>query len=119
MNKILIVDDEVEICFLLASILKKQGFDTSYAHSLKEGAGKIEADRYTTVFLDLNLPDGVGFNIIPQIKQANGDTKVIIISAYDGLTERRNAQEMGADYFISKPFNKQKIAEALQELNVV
>ncbi len=119
MKKILIVDDEVEICFLLSGILQKQGFKTNYAHSVKDGMIKIEQEHYNSVFLDLNLPDGVGFNLIPKIKKSDEAIKVIVISAYDGTLEKKNAIKYGADYFISKPFSKNKINEALNHLHLI
>ena len=119
MKKVLIVDDEVEICFLLAGILRKQGLNTNYVHSVKDGMDKIENNHYQTVFLDLNLPDGVGFQLIPAIKASDEETKVIIISAYDGIIERKNAMKNGADYFVSKPFSKGQVMKALNELEII
>ncbi|UII26465.1 response regulator [Fulvivirga maritima] len=117
-EQILVVDDEVEICLLLSGMLKKLGFQTTYAHSVEEGAKKIKANKYDLVFLDLNLPDGLGFHLIPKVLEENKDSKVIIISAYDGNIERQRATAEGADFFIPKPFNKKMIMDALEELHV-
>ncbi len=115
---ILIVDDETEICLLLSSMLKKMGYKTLCAHNLSDGIEKLKArDNILAVFLDLHLPDGVGFDMMPEIKNAEQDIKVIIISAYDGMGERQRASREGVDFFIGKPFDRKKIVEALNFVN--
>src|SRR5688572_25642622 len=104
MDKVLLVDDEVDICLLLSGILQREGFQTSYALSLNEAEGKLGMDDYKVVFLDLNLPDGVGYSLIPEIRK-NKNTKIVIVSAYD--SEKEQAKKEGADYFIAKPFRKE------------
>lgn len=117
-EQILVVDDEVEICLLLSGMLRKMGFGAEYAHSVSEGIDKIGKREYDVVFLDLNLPDGLGFHLIPKVKKANPNSKVIIISAYDGSVERQRAMSEGAHFFIPKPFNKKMIVNALEELHI-
>lgn len=117
-EQILVVDDEVEICLLLSGMLKKMGFAVTYAHSVSEGLKKLIENNYDIVFLDLNLPDGLGFYLIPEVKKTNPDAKVIIISAYDGNVERQKASSEGASFFIPKPFNKKMIVNALEELEI-
>jgi len=115
MAKVLLVDDEVDICLLLSGILQREGFETSYAQSLREAEEKLDQQEFTVVFLDLNLPDGVGYKLIPAIRKKN-KAKIVVVSAYD--SEREKAHEEGADYFIPKPFKKDNIVQALQELNI-
>lgn len=116
-SKILLVDDEEDICILLTGILEREGFHTSYALNLKDAKGKLERpQQYAAVFIDLNLPDGIGSQLIPVIKKANSNTKVIIISAYDrGLAK---ATGEGADYAIKKPFSRNIVLSALAELQI-
>ena len=115
---ILIVDDEKEICLLLSGMLKKMGFKTLCAYNLTEGMEKVkECDTICAVFLDLHLPDGIGFELMPAIKNADQDIKVIVISAYDSMGERQRASREGVDYFIGKPFDRKKVVEALEIIN--
>lgn len=116
--QILVVDDEVEICLLLSGMLKKLGFGTDYAHTVSEGIEKVSKKSYDVVFLDLNLPDGLGFHLIPKIRKKHPNTKIVIISAYDGNVERQRAAAEGAHFFIPKPFNKKMIVNALEEMQV-
>ena len=115
MAKILLVDDEEDIGLLLSGILRREGFETTIATSLREADNKLQAYSYAVVFLDLNLPDGVGYSLIPAIRKTH-ETKIIVVSAYDG--ERDNATKEGADYFISKPFRKEKVLQALHDLHL-
>lgn len=116
MAKVLLVDDERDICLLLSSILKKEGFETTFALNLEEARNKLRLEEFRVAFIDLNLPDGTGSQLIPLIKKANRDTKVIIISAYDvGLGK---ASREGADYLIKKPFSRSIVLSALNDLQL-
>ena len=115
MNKILVVDDEIEICLLVTRYLKKMGFDASYALSISVALAKISIVSYDLLFVDLNLADGSGYDLISTLQESNVSSKIIIISAYD--SERQKALQKGAALFMAKPFTKKSISESLQKLN--
>jgi DNA-binding response OmpR family regulator len=117
--KALIVDDEVDICYLLSSILKQQQLKTSYVHTLAAAKTALHADAPAILFLDNHLPDGRGLDFIAEIKKNWPATKVIMITAHDSPNERRQAREEGADLFISKPFSREVILDALRSLSAV
>lgn len=116
-KRILILDDEKEICFLLSALLSQMGYATDYAYSLEEGENKFEEEEFDLVFLDLNLPDGLGYNLVPKIRETNQDIKIVLISAHDGLLKKIESEKEGIDCFIDKPFNKEKINSALRSIN--
>ena len=116
-KRILILDDEKEICFLLSALLSQMGYTTDYAYTLQEGKNKFEEEQFDLVFLDLNLPDGLGYNLVPKIRELNHDTKIVMISAHDALLKKIQAEKEGIDYYIDKPFNKEKINIALASIN--
>ncbi|MFZ1808126.1 MAG: response regulator [Cyclobacteriaceae bacterium] len=117
MSRVLLVDDEKDICLLLSGILKREGFKTSYALNLEEAKGMLGQNDYAAAFIDLNLPDGIGSQLIPIIKELNSNTKIIMISAYDmGLVK---ASKEGADYLIKKPFSRNIILSAIDDLQIV
>lgn len=105
---ILIVDDEVDICFLLSGFLKKHYPKVDSVNSLSEYY-KIDLGLYDIVFLDNNLPDGSGFEEIQGIKNKYPQIKIVAISAFDTVAERRSAIEKGADIFLGKPFGQNEI----------
>lgn len=117
-KRVLIVDDEADICLLLSGLLRRLGYQPTCAHFIEEGRQCLSTQRFDAVFLDLNLPDGLGFDLLPSIKQDQIEAKIIMISAFDGQAERRRATEQGADYFIGKPFTRRSVEMALQTIQV-
>jgi DNA-binding response OmpR family regulator len=115
MNKVLVVDDEIEICLLVTRYLKKMGFEASYALSISEALAKISMMSFDLLFVDLNLADGSGYDLINTLQESNVSSKIIIISAYD--SERQKALQKGASLFMAKPFTKKSISDSLQQLN--
>lgn len=113
----LIIDDEQDICLLLSGILGQMGVHGNYAMNLTEGLLKITHGNFDVLFLDINLPDGSGLEALPKIKQIDPNLKIIMISAYDGESERNEGFRKGISAFIGKPLSKLKIKEALQKLN--
>jgi len=69
---------------------------------------------YVSVFLDLNLPDVHGFDVLRQIKQMAPETKVIVITADDSAMNKKQAYEEGAFYFFGKPFGTTEIKEIMK-----
>lgn len=114
--KVLIVDDEEDICFIVSRILAKNGFTVKYLNRVNSARAEIEENHFDLFLLDLNLPDGTGFDLIPQIREINEDAKIIIISAYDSISEIKKADELETDGFIKKPFSKQQILDAVADL---
>jgi DNA-binding response OmpR family regulator len=111
---VLLVDDEQEICALLALMLRRAGIRSSAAHSIEAAQVALDAARFDAVFVDVGLPDGRGYELIPAIRHHDPRCKVIVISAVDHESER--ALEEGADLFLAKPFTWRLILEKLQTL---
>ena len=114
-GKVLVVDDEVEICKLLTQYLKKLDYEASYALSIRQAVQNLSDFSYDLLFVDLNLRDGSGYDLIKIMKDLCYPSKIIVISAYDG--EQHKALQMGANLFLAKPFTKQLLEESLQKLN--
>jgi DNA-binding response OmpR family regulator len=117
MIKALVVDDELEICLMVCKHLQKLGLETQYALTAKEARSKIFNSSCDVMFLDLNLPDSSGFDVIQYCNQMQFQTRIVVISAYD--SEESKALEAGADLFLSKPFALKKINEKLESLNLL
>lgn len=110
----LIVDDEVDIGLMVSLFLKKAQVETNYCETIGAARLEIAEKSFDVFFLDLNLPDGTGFDLVPQIRAKNPDAKIIIISAYDGLVEQKRADEFNVNAFIRKPFSKLDILQSIQ-----
>ncbi|MCC7030691.1 MAG: response regulator [Chitinophagaceae bacterium] len=111
----LIIDDEIEICFLLSSILRQKKLNTNFANSIKEGMDMIVSENPQWVFLDNNLPDGKGTQFISLIKTFNPGIMVVMVTAYDTLEDKEAAFRNGANYYLSKPFNRESIFAIIEE----
>jgi DNA-binding NtrC family response regulator len=111
---ILIIDDEEELCLLLSYALARLGYQIEYALTLEDGNKKIKQYKPKLVVLDINLPDGSGLDIIPQIKKLN--SSFLVISAFSDKKEA--AMKQGAADFIEKPFNLSKITKSIVGINV-
>lgn len=106
-QKALIIDDERDTCFLLSMALKRFGIPTLSAHSLKEGFEKLKSEKPQLVFLDNNLPDGLGIEQIQKIRTAFPNIKLVMITAMSALKEKSIL--LGANFFIEKPLDLSKI----------
>ena len=111
MKRVLIIDDELDICLLLQAYLKRNGLSAQYACDLEEGTAKLFRIPPDILILDNNLPDGYGLERIEFFKQEFPEIKLIMISAMSGIIQV--ALENGADYFLKKPFSLDRIKEVL------
>ena len=116
--KILIVDDEVDICYFLSRNLAKREFNVSYVHTLRDAETQLQQEKPAIVLLDNHLPDGFGINYVTKIKSKYPDVKIIMITAHDSPQDRSKAYSNGIDFFLSKPFTiteVNKIIDVLME----
>ena len=118
-HKVLIVDDELDICYLLSGILKQRNFHTGFVNTLSDAKTALRTDKPYLIFLDNHLPDGFGLEFIPFIKQNYPDVKIIMITAHDGAQERKQAYDGGVDLFVAKPLNRKLIYDAIDKLQVI
>ncbi len=114
-QKVLIIDDETDICFLLSNILKRKNFSIKTANSIADAKLLLSEGAPHIVFLDNHLGDGMGVDFIPEIKQTYPKAKVIMISAYDDAESRTKAKNNGVDDFIAKPLFTNAIDNALSK----
>jgi CheY-like chemotaxis protein len=115
-NKVLIVDDELDICYLLSGMLKQRNLLTGFVNSLSDAVVALQTDAPTILFLDNHLPDGFGLDFIPYVKKNYPEIKIIMITAHDGAMERKKAYDGGVDLFVAKPLNRKLINDALDKL---
>ena len=111
--EVLIIEDEVDICFLLTGILRKKNLHTTFVNTIKDGKTSLGRIQPSLLLLDNNLPDGSGIDFIGEIKSINPDIKIILITADDTLDNKHKALKAGADYFIGKPFTRNTIDQTL------
>src|SRR5258708_20280312 len=115
-NKVLIVDDELNFCYLRSGMLKQRNLQTGFVNSLSDAVVALQTDTPSILFLDNHLPDGFGLDFIPIVKKDYPEIKIIMITAHDGATERKKAYDGGVDLFVAKPLNPKLINDPLHTL---
>jgi two-component system OmpR family response regulator len=114
-HKILVIEDEGEMCLLLSLILDDQGLVVDHVKTLTDAKKFLEKESPALILLDNRLPDGLGVDFISYIKKSLPDVKIIMISGVDPEAEDA-ALEIGADHFLAKPFTKKQLHESIQNL---
>lgn len=114
--KVLIIDDETDICYLLSTLLKQRNLEPGYVNTLSDAQKALEKEAPGIIFLDNHLPDGLGINFIEYIKSRFPEAKIIMITAHDTATDKHKALTQGADFFISKPFSRDIIYKTVDQL---
>ncbi|HMC85453.1 MAG TPA: response regulator [Chitinophagaceae bacterium] len=112
---ILIVDDEKDLCNILTSICIRKNFTVSCAFNLLDALVQIESFPLL-MFLDNNLADGEGLELVEQLKVRSPLTKIVFITASSDLKIRDQAFIRGVDYFLAKPFQLQGVREILSQM---
>lgn len=112
--KVVIIEDEVELGQLIGNFLRRKikVSTVKTATTIHEGMIYIDEIHPDLVFLDNNLPDGKGINIIEDIKRT-GDLRIVMMSAMTNL--REEALRKGVDFFIDKPISFVEIQKILNE----
>lgn len=108
--KILIIEDEQDLLILMLRYLKREGYLCETATTFSEGYKKISNYEYACAIIDLNLPGGDGLKLVKLLREENTETGIIIISARNTVDDRISGLDVGADDYLTKPFN-------LSELN--
>lgn len=110
-KKILIIDDEIDICTSLSFALEDQ-YEVSYAVNPREGLNCLIRDNYNLVLLDLKIGFVDGINVLQEIKNLDVSIQVIIMTAYGSIMSSVDAIKKGAFTYLTKPLN-------LEELEIV
>ena len=111
----LLVDDEREICTLMSAILTRAGIGSVSANTLTEAREALGSGDFDVFFIDIHLPDGMGYDLLPLVRRKFPGSKVIMISAVD--EEAQVANRRGVDHFLPKPFTQRVILDMVQDLH--
>ncbi len=112
-KKILVVDDEADIGFLMRMLLKSEGYEVVYVKNLTEAKLALENEVFHTVFLDLNLENEYGLDLVSTIRNQSIRSTIAVITAQKEPGVRKDVEQSDVDFLIEKPFNRRKILEVL------
>lgn len=104
MIRVLIIDDDPTICLFFSKLLKQMGHESHTAHTIKDGLDRGLGGSFDLVLLDLDLPDGNGLSILPDLMKAPSEPVVIIITGTGDIRGAETAFRYGAWDYVQKPF---------------
>ena len=108
--RILIVDDEQDLCMLIQRALEKEGFhEIQTAHTLKDGLDVFETFRPHLAILDVMLPDGEGYQLCQQMR-TQSNIPILFLSAKSEEVDKLLGLAIGGDDYITKPFSPKEVA---------
>ncbi len=108
-GSILVIDDETEIREGLAELLRVEGYKADSASTGEDGMKRLENGLFDLVLLDINLPDRNGLDLLQVIKRESPEVGVIMITAYASTQIAFQASKQGADSYVTKPWDNDKL----------
>ena len=111
-NKILVVDDEEEICLMLRDFLTDEGYDVSYATSADAAMQQMREVRPALVLLDVKMPGKTGIEFLKEIKTFDPKVVVVMITALKDIDTFKKCREAGASDYITKPIDLNYLRES-------
>ncbi|MFK8050601.1 MAG: response regulator transcription factor [Halioglobus sp.] len=115
MTKILIIDDDQELCALLADFLKLEGFETVAQHNGAEAVEHCKENHYEAIILDIMLPGMQGLEVLRKLREFSR-VPILMLTARGDETDRIVGLEMGADDYLPKPCNPRELAARLRAI---
>ena len=112
-NKILIVDDDENICELLNLYLKKDGFDTSIAYNGRQAVELAEKYNPDLILLDIMLPELDGWQVCREIRKKS-EVPIIMLTAKGETFDKILGLELGADDYVTKPFDTKEVVARIK-----
>ncbi len=115
MNKILIIDDDEELCELVSEYLTVEGFEVNTVHDGETGLCEALKNQHDLVVLDVMLPKKNGFDVLRELRQTS-KLPVIMLTARGDDMDKIVGLEIGADDYLPKPFNPRELVARLRAI---
>lgn len=115
MNRILIIDDDEDLCELVSEYLGVEGFDVKSVHDGERGLQTILGESFDLAILDVMLPKKNGFDVLRELRKTS-QIPVLMLTARGDDTERIVGLEIGADDYLPKPFNPRELLARIRAI---
>jgi len=115
MSKILLIDDDVELCELVVEFLEGEGFDLEVSYDGISGLEKAVSETFGLIILDVMLPGLTGFEVLRRFREGS-TVPVLMLTARGEEVDRIVGLEMGADDYLPKPFNPRELAARIRAI---
>jgi two-component system, OmpR family, response regulator CpxR len=113
MERLLVIDDDVELCQLVTRFLSREGFAIHWVPGGSAGLERALAEDYSLILLDVMMPDTDGFEVLRRIRQQSR-IPVLMLTARGDTRDRIRGLEMGADDYLPKPFDPAELAARIR-----
>jgi DNA-binding response OmpR family regulator len=116
MTKVLLIEDDLALGAGVAEVLRRAGYAVDHAHCAADALAASRRERYGACLLDLGLPDRDGLDLLSQLRQEGQACPILVMTARDGLDDRVQGLETGADDYLIKPFAVPELVARLRAL---
>lgn len=103
--RVLLVEDHDELAYQVQRRMKQSGFAVDRVATIRDAVTALSSYAYALAVMDRKLPDGDSLSILPQIRYLQPSSRILILSAMDGVDQRVNGLDAGADDYLTKPFD--------------
>jgi two-component system response regulator HydG len=114
MSKILIVDDDLDICELLCKFLSRKGYEAASTHNAADALAELKKNQYDLIISDFRLPDDNGLNLLQRVKILQPDAQFILITGYSDVKMAVKAMKLGAYEYVTKPLHPDEILSTIK-----
>jgi DNA-binding NtrC family response regulator len=114
--KLLVVDDEGIVLESCRRVLEMEGYEVSLAKSADEALALLDKEEFSLLLMDLKMPVHDGIYLMRELKQRKKDIPIIVMSGYSTQETIKEADMMGANLFLPKPFTPDELLEAISNL---
>jgi two-component system NtrC family response regulator len=113
--RILVIDDDENILKVVAAILQDKGYDVDTAETGGEAIKKSQRNHYDLMLIDIRLPDMEGTELLTKVCDTTPKIRKVIVTGYPTLQNAVAAVNKGADAYVMKPFDVEKMLETIAE----
>ena len=115
-NRILVVDDEDALRFVLSAELEGEGYAVLSAADGEEAINILRKETFDIILLDIMMPRVSGFEVLKFVKESQPATKVIMLTGYADLKNAIESKKFGAEDFVSKPYDMVDLLTTIEEV---
>lgn len=111
---LLIVDDDITFCDVLAKAMTKRGFNVNCAHNIDDALENVEAITPEFAIIDLKLNNESGLTLVEKLKALDPGTRIVMLTGYASIATAVEAIKLGATHYLAKPVDADEIMKAFE-----
>jgi CheY-like chemotaxis protein len=116
LKRILVIDDEEIVRVCCERVLVPMGYEVDIVSNGIDGLKMLHKKKYDVVFTDMKMPDMDGHEVVLNVRRLSPGTRVVVVTGYCTEEMREEVDQLGADYYIEKPFCPEGLVKALENI---